>query len=311
MANNIQVLKQTELLGQLFAVYGTPEEPLFLAKDVATWIEHTDVSKMVQSVDDDEKLTRTLFVSGQNREVWMLTENGLYEVLMLSRKSIAKEFKKGVKKILHDIRTTGQYAVKPLTPAQQLLANAQMLVEIEQRQMEQERRQLAVESKVALIEEEDLDGEKSAYVKSKASRGNNAGTWMHPILFVKFAMWINPRFEVQVIKFVYDQMIAYRNEAGDSYKELASAVSKLVGKDFMRVAMSKIAKGINYCVFGEHETLIRNQFGDEKKMRELFSFQRKVADLINEGFLKSFDDAMAYLKMMFGRMQTPKVLLAE
>lgn len=163
----------------------------------------------------------------------------------------------------------------------------------------------------ALIEEEDLDGEKSAYVKSKASRGNNAGTWMHPILFVKFAMWINPRFEVQVIKFVYDQMIAYRNEAGDSYKELASAVSKLVGKDFMRVAMSKIAKGINYCVFGEHETLIRNQFGDEKKMRELFSFQRKVADLINEGFLKSFDDAMAYLKMMFGRMQTPKVLLAE
>lgn len=93
IANEIQVLKQTELLGQQFAVYGTPEEPLFLAKDVATWIEHTDVSKMVQSVDDDEKLTRTLFVSGQNREVWMLTENGLYELLMLSRKPIAKEFK--------------------------------------------------------------------------------------------------------------------------------------------------------------------------------------------------------------------------
>ncbi len=79
MANNIQILKQTELLGQQFSVYGTPEEPLFLAKDVATWIEHTDVSKMVQGVDDDEKLTRTMFVSGQNREVWMLTENGFIE----------------------------------------------------------------------------------------------------------------------------------------------------------------------------------------------------------------------------------------
>ena len=84
-------------------MYGTPEEPLFLAKDVATWIEHTDVSNMVQCVDEDEKLTRTMFVSGQNREVWMLTENGLYEVLMQSRKPIAKEFKKGVKKILHEI----------------------------------------------------------------------------------------------------------------------------------------------------------------------------------------------------------------
>ena len=109
MANDIQILKQTELLGQQFSVYGTPEEPLFLAKDVATWIEHTDVSKMVQGVDDDEKLTRTMFVSGQNREVWMLTENGLYEILMLSRKPIAKEFKKGVKKILHEIRTVGGY----------------------------------------------------------------------------------------------------------------------------------------------------------------------------------------------------------
>lgn len=152
MANNIQILKQTELLGRQFAVFGTPEEPLFLAKDVATWIEHTDVSKMVQSVDDDEKLTRTMFVSGQNREVWVLTENGLYEVLMLSRKPIAKEFKKGVKKILHDIRTTGRYEAKTLTPAQQLLANAQMLVEIEQRQMEQERQQKLLDARQEIAE---------------------------------------------------------------------------------------------------------------------------------------------------------------
>ncbi len=159
-----------------------------------------------------------------------------------------------------------------------------------------------------IIERENLNRDNSPYL---SNRGKNGGSWMHPVLFMDYAMWLNASFKYDVIKFVYDQMIAYRNEAGDSYKELASAVGKLVGKDFMRVAMSKIAKGINYCVFGEHETLIRNQYGDEKKMRELFSFQRKVADLINEGFLKSFDDAMAYLKMMFGRMHTPKILLAK
>ena len=73
----------------------------------------------------------------------------------------------------------------------------------------------------ALMEEEKLDAQKMVYM---ASRGNNGGTWMHPILFIKFAMWLNPRFEVQVIKFVYDQMIQYRNEAGDAYNELASAL---------------------------------------------------------------------------------------
>lgn len=159
----------------------------------------------------------------------------------------------------------------------------------------------------ALMEEENLNTQNSAYLKV---RGKHGGTWMHPILFVKFAMWLNPRFEVKVIKFVYDQMIAYRNEAGDAYRELSSAVSKIVSKDFMKAAMSKIAEGINYCVFGDHKTLIRNSNGDEKKMMELFQFERKVADLINEGFLTDFKSTMAYLRRMWGKMQTPKLLVS-
>lgn len=109
MSNQISVLKQTELCGQQFTVYGSSQEPLFIAKDVASVIEHSDVSTMMRTVDEDEKLVQTIFVSGQNREVWMLTESGLYEVLMQSRKPIAKQFKKGVKAILKEIRTTGGY----------------------------------------------------------------------------------------------------------------------------------------------------------------------------------------------------------
>ena len=54
-------------------------------------------------MDEDEKLIRTLFVSGQNRELWFLTEYGLYEVLMQSRKPIAKQFKKQIKGILKSL----------------------------------------------------------------------------------------------------------------------------------------------------------------------------------------------------------------
>lgn len=46
-----------------------------------------------------------------NTEYWFLTEDGLYEVLMQSRKPKAKEFKKEVKKILKSIRKTGGYSV--------------------------------------------------------------------------------------------------------------------------------------------------------------------------------------------------------
>lgn len=94
------------ILGKEFEIYGDFENPLFLAKDVAEIIEHSDTSKMVSKIDEDEKTVRTMFVSGQNRDCLFLTENGLYEVLMLSRKPIAKQFKKAIKELLHNLRTS-------------------------------------------------------------------------------------------------------------------------------------------------------------------------------------------------------------
>lgn len=42
---------------------------------------------------------------------------------------------------------------------------------------------------------------------SKTCRGKkNGGTWMHPVLFIKFAMYLSPRFEYHVLKFVADDM---------------------------------------------------------------------------------------------------------
>lgn len=109
MKNEIQVLKQTELLGRRLTVYGTAQEPLFLAKDIAEWIEHSNPAAMLNTVDDDEKGIRIVYTPGGDQKVNVLTEDGLYEVLMQSRKPIAKQFKKGVKQILKEIRTTGGY----------------------------------------------------------------------------------------------------------------------------------------------------------------------------------------------------------
>ncbi len=107
----LRLLDQREVLGKEFKVYGTWKEPLFLAKDVADWIEYEGrTGQLLAVVNDDEKLTHTIYASGQNREMWFLTEEGLYEVLMQSRKPIAKEFKAQVKEILKSIRLLGYYA---------------------------------------------------------------------------------------------------------------------------------------------------------------------------------------------------------
>ncbi|HEM5103858.1 TPA: phage antirepressor KilAC domain-containing protein [Streptococcus suis] len=105
----LHIIKQQEVLGKNFTIYGTADEPLFLAKDVAEWIEHSNPTEMLRKIDEDEKLTSTILRAGQAREVNLLTENGLYEVLMQSRKPIAKQFKKKVKEILKSIRKNGTY----------------------------------------------------------------------------------------------------------------------------------------------------------------------------------------------------------
>lgn len=147
---------------------------------------------------------------------------------------------------------------------------------------------------------------------SKACRGKkNGGTWMHPILFVKFAMYLSPRFEYHVLKFVADEMIRYRNEAGDAYRELSSAVQKIVPKGFMSVSMKKVGKALNYVVFNQHEKMLRNKQGDEKKQRELWQLEKKVADLINEGFITSFDNLIVYLRKQYSKRNSPSVFLAS
>ncbi|GAB6656055.1 TPA: Bro-N domain-containing protein [Bacillus cereus] len=111
MTNELKVIHEQEVLGQEFKVYGSKEEPLFLAKDVATWIDYdkSSVNKMINTVDEDEKVRKIVPTLGGSQESWLLTEDGLYEVLMQSRKPIAKQFKKKVKEILKDIRNHGMY----------------------------------------------------------------------------------------------------------------------------------------------------------------------------------------------------------
>ncbi|MEK4315741.1 phage antirepressor KilAC domain-containing protein [Bacillus sp. FSL P4-0334] len=109
--NELKIIDQRELLGHEFKIYGTCEEPLFLARDVAEWIDYdvSSLNKMIRHVDEDEKVRKNVPTLGGNQESWLLTEDGLYEVLMQSRKPIAKEFKKEVKKILKTIRKTGGF----------------------------------------------------------------------------------------------------------------------------------------------------------------------------------------------------------
>lgn len=97
---NVVLLSTQQVLNREVNVYGDFDNPLFLAKEVALWIEHTNVSMMLRSIDDEEKVLNIVYTLDGEQEAWMLTENGIYEVLMQNFNSKTKEIRKNVKNII-------------------------------------------------------------------------------------------------------------------------------------------------------------------------------------------------------------------
>lgn len=160
---------------------------------------------------------------------------------------------------------------------------------------------------VGVIESrENFKHRNSVYLKSRGKY--NGGTWMHPLLFIDFAMWINPAFKYDVLKFVYDQLIQYRIEAGDTYREMAAGIASISKKQEITHNITSIAKAINIIVYGKHQREIRNKEAEEQSMRDLVKLQIKVAELIKEGFIKSYDALINYLRRIWLEKNQPAEL---
>lgn len=91
-------------------------EPYFVGKDVADILEYTNTAKAIRDhVDDEDKLTERIVLSGQNREVIFINESGLYSLILSSKMPNARKFKHWVtSEVLPSIRKHGMYATEEL-----------------------------------------------------------------------------------------------------------------------------------------------------------------------------------------------------
>ena len=97
---------------------------MFVGKDVATALGYTDPQKALKMhVDNDDKLTRQIVVSGQGRRTYIINESGLYSLILSSKLPQAKAFKRWVtSEVLPQIRKTGGYIPTKDSDGRQLSA---------------------------------------------------------------------------------------------------------------------------------------------------------------------------------------------
>lgn len=112
--NELQVFENSEF-GEIRTVE-INGEPWFVGKDVADILGYTNTPKAIRDhVDDEDKLTERIVLSGQNREVIFINESGLYSLILSSKMPNAKKFKHWVtSEVLPSIRKHGAYAVDDL-----------------------------------------------------------------------------------------------------------------------------------------------------------------------------------------------------
>lgn len=94
-------------------------EPWFIGKDIATILNYTNTAKAIRDhVDDDDKLTERIVLSGQNRDVIFINESGFYSLILSSKMPNAKKFKRWVtSEVLPSLRKTGTYTVVATQPS--------------------------------------------------------------------------------------------------------------------------------------------------------------------------------------------------
>lgn len=124
--NQLEIFKNREF-GEIRTVT-EDGEPWFVAKDIAEILQYTNTQKAIRDhVDEEDKLTERIVLSGQNREVICINESGLYSLILSSKMPGAKRFKRWVtSEVLPQIRRTGTYQ-KPMTPQEMMRVQLGMI----------------------------------------------------------------------------------------------------------------------------------------------------------------------------------------
>lgn len=122
--------------------------PYFVGKDVAEILGYSRPDHAITNhVDDDDKLTYRIDTSGQNRQMFIINESGLYSLILSSKLPKAKEFKHWVtSEILPTIRKHGAYMTDSVI--EQALTSPDFLIQLATQLKEEQAQRKALEQQV-------------------------------------------------------------------------------------------------------------------------------------------------------------------
>lgn len=147
-------LFQNDQFGQV-RVIERDGDPWFVAKDVCECLCLSDTAKSCERLDEDEKGTNAIRTPGGYQDMIIISEPGLYSLVLRSNKPEAKLFKRWITHdVIPSIRKTGAYQLAPKSYAEALRALAN---EVEQKELAIAQRDEAIRTKYHFVEGRDAE----------------------------------------------------------------------------------------------------------------------------------------------------------
>lgn len=114
-------------------------------------------------------------------------------------------------------------------------------------------------------------------IKGKA---NNSPSWVHPFLFIDLALAMSPELKIEAYKWLYDSLIKYRNQSGDSYKKMCGALYITASnKSLYQNEIQEVAKKIKEaCAVSDWQQASESQLKLRDKIHEYISL---FSDIVN------------------------------
>lgn len=125
-----QVFSNSEF-GEIRVIKDENSEPWFVAKDVCDILGYQNASKAISDhVDHEDKLNNETLSSLGQRGGWLINESGLYSLILTSKLSQAKAFKRWVThEVLPTIRRDGGYMVAKDETPEETMARALLIAQ--------------------------------------------------------------------------------------------------------------------------------------------------------------------------------------
>ena len=169
--SKIEVFKDSRF-GEV-RVAGTSENPLFCLADICRALD-LDSSQVMKRLDDGVVSIHPIMDSiGREQKANFVTEDGLYDVILDSRKPQAKTFRKWVtSEVLPSIRKTGSYSIMNKVP--QTFAEALRLAAEQQEEIERQQKLIEVQTPKAEFYDDVVES-KDAMPMDKVAKTLNMG----------------------------------------------------------------------------------------------------------------------------------------